>query len=99
MSKFKAGDLAMLTDPDNFGTTVELVSFHVGPHQINHPEGHFQTIPAGASGWIVRADAIVSKNILGDFSHVRELAFREKWLMPLRGDFQSERQKSQEVPA
>lgn len=99
MSNFKAGDLAMLTDPNNFGTTVELVSFHVGPHQINHHEGHCQTIPSGASGWIVRADAIVSENILGDFIPVRELAFREKWLMPLRGDFQPEREKSQEVPA
>lgn len=99
MSEFKAGDLAMLTHPDNFGATVELVSFHVGPHRIDFPGGHFQEIPCGTSGWIVKGEAIVSENILGIFSYVSELAFREKWLMPLRGNFQHEREKSQEVPA
>ncbi|WP_009616800.1 MULTISPECIES: hypothetical protein [unclassified Pseudomonas] len=35
MSKFKAGDLALVIGERNFGRCVELISFHVGPCRVD----------------------------------------------------------------
>lgn len=89
MSKFKAGDLALVinhTFPPVVGTCVELISRHlVGPVDRSDPmdPGVYET-PDGEPVWVVDDQ----KSIVW-----------EKWLMPLRGNFQPEQQKAKEVEA
>lgn len=88
MSKFKSGDLAVtLIDlpPLMAGSIVELVE-HIAPGDVVlTPQG---PRVATGDGWIC-AHALAPLNA----------AYGVNALMPLRGDFQPERQKSQEVPA
>ena len=84
---FKAGDLA-LTLKDAPGipamSQVELVC-------MLDPEKTYQAI----NGMKVRFEGEFWKVLHGE----RKFAFHKDLLMPLRGDFAPERQKSQEVPA
>jgi hypothetical protein len=87
MSNFKAGDLALIKYGDAAGELVELVSRHTTDGEV--VRGVADTFVAdGGVQWLV--------------SWVHEGAeglYDEHWLMPLRGDFQPEQQKSREVPA
>ncbi len=89
MSKFKAGDLALVinhTFPPVVGTCVELRSRHlVGPVDRSNPmdPGVYET-PDGEPVWVVDDQGAI---------------VWEKWLMPLRGDFQPEQQKAKEEVA
>lgn len=78
MSKFKAGDLALMKKAwhqENVGRCVELVCVNAAYSKIIRE-----------TAWIVKGEGP------GAWAP-------ESWLMPLRGDFQPEQQKSREVPA
>ncbi|HDY6190335.1 TPA: hypothetical protein RRA09_004438 [Pseudomonas aeruginosa] len=87
MSKFKAGDLALnLQDiPSCFsaGVVVELMS-RLAPGDLFAEDG--QTFQVIRPAWWVLHE--------GD-----RLYIPERYLMPLRGDFQPEQQKAKEVEA
>ncbi len=85
MSKFKAGDLALnLQDIPNCisaGVVVELMS-RLAPGDLFVEDG--QTFQVNRPAWWVLHE--------GDHLYIPE-----RYLMPLRGDFQPEQQKSREV--
>lgn len=87
-NQFKVGDLALtLIDlpPVMSGSVVELIERLAKGDLVHTPHGILQ---ATQDGWIC-AHQDAPGNI----------GFCDTALMPLRGDFQPERQKSQEVPA
>ncbi|MFI8981475.1 hypothetical protein [Ectopseudomonas khazarica] len=84
----KVGDLALtLIDlpPVMAGSVVELVERLTKGDIVNTPSG---PLVALGDGWIC-AHELVPRNA----------AYADKALMPLRGDFTPEREKSSEVPA
>ena len=98
MSKFKAGDLALIvgayTVTQNIGRQVELVSY-VPPHGCDFvQDGEFEAGPEGL--WVVRADGLI-RNAEGGLV-VSDLAgCAPNHLIPLRGDLQSERERETEL--
>lgn len=102
-NQFKAGDLALLINAssrNNF-KTVELVEFLGAPDLI--PLGETQLRNTGRHGiWLVRAcrePIIFSKKIssAAGVSSSMEAPVAERNLMPLRGDFEPEREMAREV--
>lgn len=98
MSKFKAGDLALVVGsdyPENNGCQVELVAFVTHGSHISsvRTEQDFHNVSGKGLWYVVGRVGNPSLELAG------ESFFEECQLMPLRGDFQPERQKSQEVPA
>lgn len=102
MHNFKAGDLALIVvdeNPNRIGKCVELVRL-VQPDEWYRPPVECDLLVNNTSGsavWLVLGD--VSCTTYGG-QLIR--GFCQKCpsrLMPLRGDFAPERQKSQEVPA
>lgn len=89
MSQFKPGDLALVISGGKLGETAELVRFvEPGDLVVSPTTGkEYQFRPAaGVGGWLCCfRDCMAIKH--------------EKNLMPLRGDFSPEQQKSQEVSA
>lgn len=88
MSQFKVGDFALtLIDlpPLMAGSVVELVERLTKGDIVKTPYG---PLVALGNGWIC-AHELVPLNA----------AYSDKALMPLRGDFTPEREKSREVPA
>ncbi|MCH0749525.1 hypothetical protein [Pseudomonas aeruginosa] len=87
MSKFKAGDLALnlqeIPSCISAGVVVELLS-RLSPGDLFVEDG--QTFLVNRSAWWVLHE--------GD-----RLYIPERYLMPLRGDFQSEQQKAKGVEA
>ncbi|EPM0008996.1 hypothetical protein N1H70_000070 [Pseudomonas aeruginosa] len=85
MSKFKAGDLALnlqeIPNCISAGVVVELLS-RLSPGDLFVEDG--QTFLVNLAAWWVLHE--------GD-----RLYIPERYLMPLRGDFQSEQQKAKEV--
>jgi hypothetical protein len=97
-NQFKAGDLALVfasAFPDNNGRQVELVQFVPHGSTISSivSDQDFNNT-SGRDIWCVVGD--VGNPLL---CLTRESFFEEKQLMPLRGDFQPERQQSREVQA
>lgn len=96
---FKPGDLALIVscyEPSNVGKCVELVE--LVPAGGSYWAGKFLIENGcGEPVWHVVGDVI---SVFGDgdvaVGHAQKAPFR---LMPLRGDFQPERQKESEVPA
>lgn len=101
MHNFKPGDLALIVGAfsvqQNIGKTVVLEEF-LADGQISTwrdpSDGLLIWNTSGSAGWIVLGDGVKSRCgadgwVLASPGH----------LMPLRGDFAPERQKSQEVPA
>lgn len=99
MSKFKAGDLALVvgcqTIDHNVGKIVELMHF-VKSDEVITIDG--QKFRAAKDAWIVSGDSV------GWWSLKRECMvighhgmIAEKHLMPLRDDFQPEQQKAMEL--
>lgn len=93
MHNFKAGDLAVVVgcriDPSSIGHVVELVERTLPGEFFSSPCGEIFHSEADEPGWVVLSDVD-----LDGWAHIAE-----RHLMPLRGDFAPERQKSQEVPA
>ncbi|WP_395504737.1 hypothetical protein [Ectopseudomonas hydrolytica] len=98
MSNFKVGDLALVVGsdyPENNGCEVELIAYvkHGSTISSVRTEQDFHNV-SGKSLWYVVGRVGNPKLQLAG-----ESFFEASQLMPLRGDFQPERQKSQEVPA
>jgi len=89
MSQFKPGDLALVVSGGFMGETAELIRFVLPGDVVVSPTSgkKYQFRPAaGIGGWLCKFRS--------------EWAIKhEKNLMPLRGDFQPEQQKSREVVA
>ncbi|WJM55952.1 hypothetical protein QUC26_12750 [Pseudomonas asiatica] len=89
--QFKPGDLALVTNhtyPPAIGLCVELVSRHlVGPVDRRDPmdPGVYEQ-EGGDPVWVVAEMEGESGAIVW-----------EKWIMPLRGDFEPEQQKAKEA--
>ncbi|KTT56420.1 hypothetical protein NS337_03550 [Pseudomonas oryzihabitans] len=97
---FKPGDLAMIVGAfsvtQNIGMACELVE-HLEPEQVSQwrdQDGYRQQNGDTGPAWIVIGEGLASW-CGGDGWCLVD----SKHLMPLRGDFAPERQKSQEVPA
>lgn len=101
---FKPGALALIINsgaPENIGKTVRLVEF-VAPHGDKFVREGVMFGPRSQDTWIVESldgskslfRGYIQRNIM-----VSSGPCRQKWLMPLRGDFTPEQQKSREVIA
>lgn len=100
--QFKPGDLALIVNSkivENIGRVVELVrSTDAGI--IKTPCGGYVANPDRLACLIVAGEALKAKRVLDGAASLNSFgAVAEKNLMPLRGDFQHERQQSREVPA
>lgn len=97
---FKPGDLALVIDAaieSNLGMVVELIR-KTSDSTITLPDGGKVGNPEMKVCWVVAADGLVTTNKLKpDPFKVKYAAVPERCLMPLRGDFAPEQQKSREV--
>lgn len=102
MSNFKAGDLAIIVraiDEENIGKVVELVGWSEEA-EIVLSDGARVRNPNRLLCWEVAAAGLRATSLLNPDGFTTDRgAIPERYLIPLRGDFQPERQKSQEVPA
>lgn len=99
-NQFKSGDLALIVgfnkSPVNLGKACELIAFMQPGERIDYQHGDFGGFRHTGTqpGWLVSGDGLISSS--GNAGHTLVL---QNNLMPLRGDFAPELQKSQEVPA
>lgn len=105
MSQFKVGDLALVVRckqvPENIGRVVELVQY-LTPGDLYVAPSNGETRYSQGYGWLVVGNVKGMGLNHGDgmvFFEEGHALFRETSLMPLRGDFAPEREKSSEVPA
>ncbi|WP_057429803.1 hypothetical protein [Pseudomonas syringae group genomosp. 3] len=96
--QFKPGDLVMITAPENFGRCAEVSGVYMGPCRAEFRFGGWQEIPEGVVAFSVKAENLTAVKERSDkLVLVDELAYKGKWLKPLRGDFAPEQQKAKEV--
>lgn len=99
MSQFKPGDLALIIkscNEENIGRVVTVVRFGYQDELIDQGKAGFAI--ANLGDVIVDGEIIVSKIFNQKIKHtVSRHVFTSDCLMPLRGDFQPEQQKSREV--
>lgn len=96
--QFKPGDLALIIGGPVAGCCVELISFHCAGSRVLLASGSYCT--SDVESWRVCGDGLTAK--FGNFPErrpVKDGLIKPELLMPLRGDFQPEQQKSQEVSA
>ena len=99
-NQFKPGDLALIINsikrPENVGKSCELVAFMVPGERIEFEfDGNKGITHIGANpAWLVAGDGVIGSNGKAGFALVRPIN-----LMPLRGDFSPEQQKSLELIA
>lgn len=104
MSQFKPGDLALIAGSDkgtspNIGMAVELTLKLRKNDSFSLPDGR-KAVNRGPECWVVQADGILAAVYNTCFMNLGGIALvQERYLMPLRGDFVPEQQKSQEVSA
>lgn len=105
MSQFKAGDEALVVRsklvPENIGRVVELVQY-LTPGDLYVAPSNGETRYSTGEGWLCVGNVKgmgVRHSDGGVFFEEGHALFRERSLMPLRGDFTPEREKSSEVPA
>jgi hypothetical protein len=99
--QFKAGDLAIIIGafnvPSNIGKVCELVE-RLAPEQVSQwvdpNDGTRIQNATDHPGWVVIGDGLSSV-----FATAGWVLAVERHLMPLRGDFSPDLQKSREVPA
>ncbi|HCF7269615.1 TPA: hypothetical protein NI644_004617 [Pseudomonas aeruginosa] len=100
MSKFKAGDLAMIIScqlvPELIGKTVELVMPVLPGDEANHGGRDWRN-QTDRPAWVVAAEGLYVLTIKGNLEPDQYTLMPDHKLMPLRGDFQPEQQKSREV--
>lgn len=102
MSQFKSGDLALIINSineENIGRVVTVTGMTKKGDRIDQEDGAH--VISDIDGMvIVEGDIVVSAEWLPSHKTiVRTHVFRQDYLMPLRGDFQPEQQKSREVVA
>lgn len=101
MSNFKSGDLALIVGgsmPDQLGKVVELLFFIRSREEYAVPGyAHLVRNVSGGDVWLVKGDVGMLHEEGGSVDGFCQKA--ESNLLPLRGDFQPEQQKSREVPA
>lgn len=104
MSKFKAGDLALIIggkypDTPNTGKSVELIQLVQPDEVIDCPDGHRVRNGSGKVVWLIEGNEIMSRSITHNrwVSHGGVALIQERYLMPLKGDFQPEQEKSKEL--
>lgn len=99
MSKFKAGDLALIISSrheENLGRVVELVKFF-DQEIVTLGDGSKVSNPGKYACWEVQADDMfVTSKLRPEGFYTSCAGVREKHLAPLRGDFQPEQQKAKE---
>jgi hypothetical protein len=104
-NQFKPGDLAIIIHAEvvtqNIGMCCELLQLLAPGEECLAPDGDVVFWPPEQtrSVWLVAGDSIVGRKGRGDIrvetpGHCLVLP---EWLIPLRGDFQPEQQKSKEV--
>ena len=92
---FKTGDLALIVSGPNSGCSVELLSFHVDG-QVLLGSGMYSSVREPE--WLVAGPGITARFGKSMARHqVKDGLIPPRFLMPLRGDFQPEQQKSREV--
>jgi len=102
--QFKPGDLALITGSDkgtspNIGMAVELTLKLRTNDYFNLPDGR-QAVNRGPECWLVGAlGLLASTNHAGRIDLGDICLVEERYLIPLRGDFAPEQQKSKEVSA
>ncbi len=94
-NQFKPGDLALIISGPNAGCCVELISFHSGGSVL---------LSSGCLGdvdepsWLVTGGGLTAKfGSLPERRQVKDGLIGPELLMPLRGDFAPEQQKSREL--
>ena len=92
---FKPGDPAIITVGLNGGCCVRLISFHTQGRVILKT-GMYTDVKGDE--WRVEGDNLVARAGSDDsLIPVQDGLIHKKYLMPLRGDFAPEQQKSREV--
>lgn len=94
MSKFKPGDIALITAGPCAGNCVELMAFHDNGN-VRLGSGCLSS-EIKCPSWVVRGEGLQAKFTDGKVRPVRDGIVPERNLMPLRGDFQPEQQKARE---
>jgi len=95
MSQFKSGDLALVVATKtglNIGKVVTLDRMILAGERIELDDMILNVVE---DGWLATGDLLASFPI--GVKQVKQHGFRTKCLMPLRGDFAPEQQKSREV--
>ncbi|AVD85980.1 hypothetical protein [Pseudomonas sp. SWI44] len=99
---FKPGDLALIVNsaaPENIGKTVRLVEF-IAAHGTPFIREGVRFSPREMATWIVETPD-GSKTLVGGYIQrtimVSSGPCRQKWLMPLGGDFEPQQQKAKEA--
>lgn len=99
---FKPGDLALIAKADhdeNIGRVVELLFFVGDGVRYQNPKGVMSRNISGGGVWVVSAEGLLNKNSLKGWHVAGWTQKASSNLMPLRGDFAPEQQKSREVLA
>lgn len=102
-NEFKAGDLALLVKSTygvNLGKVVELIRFDDSEIIRIPEEGErcFTSNPERLACWVVQGEFSADSTLRG-LIDCKVAACPQSWLMPLRGDFTHEQQKTKEVIA
>ena len=102
MSQFKPGDLALIAredHPENMFRTVELLFLVENEERYRTPDGDMARNVAGSPIWVVSAEGLFHRSLAKGWYVAGWTQKAPYNLMPLRGDFAPEQQKSQEVSA
>lgn len=97
MGNLNAGDLALVIKAsceENVGRVVKLLDSRLG--DIIELGDRRALNRLGGECWIVEGE-LVSRNFIGETRRDGLGVFPAAWLMPLRGDFQPEQQREQEL--
>lgn len=103
MSQFKSGDMALIVGSrlgisPNIGKAVELIQTVMPGESFTTPDGFKLASGADYPTWMVSGEGLMALTISDRrVSCGGVCLIQERYLMPLRGDFQPEQQKSREV--
>lgn len=100
---FKAGDLALIVGSNfqgspNIGKSVELVGFYKPGDDLITPDGTEVEFCGDRAAWLCEGQGLMARDMNDAWVYQGGVTFcNERYLMPLRGDFAPEQQKSREV--
>nr|WP_319527782.1 hypothetical protein [Pseudomonas laurentiana] len=100
--QFKSGDLALIAGSrtgasPNIGRAVELVIKLVPGQSFTTPSGREAKNVSGYEAWAVHADGATAVGEGGRVDVGGIFLIQERFLIPLRGDFEPEQQKAKEA--